>query len=145
MHQPGVEHSWICILSIIALIFYFKGSYKFYKNQSGFFLWFGLGVFSDILMALVASTKIMPVLLPNEGIPYTSILFMLHITMSTIGMVGYILVFLIIAIRGVNQPYPLLRVISYQILLPTWIVGVAIAIFNFLSKIVFQINLFNHI
>jgi hypothetical protein len=142
-YQVWLEHSWICLLSIAALIFYYRGSYRFYHNISGYRTWLGLGVLADILMAFIASTKILPVLLPGEGIPYSSILFILHIAMSTIGMVGYIIVFLILVIRGVNKQYPMLKILTYRILLPIWIVGVSIALINFLTKILFHINVFN--
>ena len=143
LQQTGLEHAWIFILSLAALIFYFRGSYKFYHNQSDYLHWLGLGVLADIFMAFAASTKILPVLVPGEGIPYTSLLFILHITMSTIGMVGYIVVFFVILIRGAKKEYTYLKTIVYRILLPIWIVGVSVALINFLTKVIFETNLFN--
>jgi hypothetical protein len=140
--QTGLEHAWIFFLSLLALFFYFKGSYKFFHSQSGYLNWLGLGVLADIFMAFAASTKILPVLVPGEGIPYTSILFILHITLSTIGMVGYIAIFFLILIRGVKKKYTYLKIISYRILLPIWIGGVSIALINFLIKVIFETNLF---
>jgi len=143
LQQTGIEHTWIFILSLIALICYFRGSFKFFHNQIGYLHWLGLGVLADIFMAFAASTKILPVLVPGEGIPYSSILFILHITMSTIGMVGYIVIFLLILIRGVKKEYTYLKIVVYRILLPIWIMGVSVALINFLTKVIFDTNLFN--
>ena len=139
----GIEHFWIFVLSFAAWYFYYKGSKDFYYAKTGFLLWLGLGVFVDIFMAVAASTRILPVLLPGEGIPYSSILFLMHMIMAGIGLVGYALIYLIILIFGKNRKYRYMKFIAYRVLLPVWTIGVAIAIVNFMSKAILQTNIYS--
>ena len=137
-----IFHIWISIVSIVALISYFLGSYRFFHGRSSFLPWLGLGVLLDLVMAITASMKILPVLQPGESIPFSSILFICHIMFTSVGMIGYIIVFCILIIRGIQKEYKQLKFITYRILFPIWTTGVAIVLINSFSKSFFRFNLF---
>lgn len=140
-HLSG--HLWLLALTIAALFFYAIGSHSFYHRKPGYLLWLGGGILADIFMAVAASLRLLPVLSPGEGVPYHSVLFVLHITSALLGMTGFLLVFFLVLVRGRDLEYARTRAITYKLILPVWALGASIAIVNFLSKTLFGTNLYS--
>lgn len=138
-------HTWIFFLSVVAFIFYYLGSRGFFCGESGCLRWLAIGVGADSLMAVGASLKIMPVLLPGEAIPYHSALFMVHMITAGLGMVGFIIILSYVLLRGRRRQYPFAKVVTYRILFPMWALGALIGFANFLAKYLLQVNLYWHL
>jgi hypothetical protein len=142
--NPSPVHFINCILAFAALIFYILGSYRFYKSKQPFLIYIGIALIIDISTAILASFKITPTLQIPETttVPYQSVLFIIHIVLATAGILGFIIMFIYLLIKGVNKPYIKLRKYQFLILLPVWLVGEGIAIINALSKICFRYRIF---
>jgi hypothetical protein len=77
-------------------------------------------------------------------VPWGSVLFLSHILTATLGMFGFIAVFLILVIKGKDRPYNKLRVFQYRVLLPAWAIGEVIALTNSILKIVLKIRIYDY-
>jgi hypothetical protein len=94
-------------------------------------------------MAVAASLRLLPVLSPGRGVPYHSVLFVLHITSALLGMTGFLVVFFLVLVRGRDREFVRTRAITFKLILPVWALGASIAIVNFLSKTLFGTNLYS--
>ena len=105
-----------------------------------------MAVVLDIATALLASFKLTPTtMLPGvHRIPWGSVLFLSHMAAATLGMFGFIVVFLILVIKGKDRPYNKLRGFQYRVLLPAWAVGEVIALTNSLLKIILKIRIYDY-
>ncbi len=71
-------------------------------------------------------------------------LFLGHMAAASLGMFGFIFVFLTLVIKGRDRPYDKLRVFQYRVLLPAWAVGEVIALTNSILKIVLKIRIYDY-
>ena len=131
-------------LAIIALILYIIGSYRFYKDKPKFIAILGLAIAIDIATAILASFKITPTMaLPGvTSIPWHSWLFRTHVILSTIGFLGFIILFIYLLIRKRKEYSPWVCRWQFLVLLPIWIIGESIALTNALTKICLRLRLF---
>jgi len=134
------------VLAIATFYLYLLASGRFYRREEPFLGYLGAAVVLDIATALLASFKITPTttLSGPHVVPWGSVLFLLHITAATLGMFGFIYVFLVLLIRGKDRPYPRLRKFQRRILLPAWVVGEVIALANSILKIVLKIRIYDY-
>jgi hypothetical protein len=132
-------------LAFFALYLYILGSYKFYKGQAKYLLYFGLAISIDIATAILASFKITPTyqVAGELAVPWYSLLFHVHIVLSTIGIVGFTVLFIYLLIRRSKPIAKKLRIGQFKLLLPIWVIGEGIALSNALSKIFFRTRLFD--
>jgi|SRR3989344_686617 len=137
------KHLWVIAMQVVAFAPYCIGSRAFFKGRKHFMLWLAFGIVLDCIMAITASSGLLPRMNSNEGAPWASILFILHITLSGGGMFAFILMFLYVLVRGIGREYPRLRRIQYRIFLPAWVVGVSIALVNFMSKVFFNVRAYD--
>jgi hypothetical protein len=133
------------VLAIATLYFYVVASRRFYRRQEPFLARLGIAVLLDVVTAFTASFKLTPTtVLPGpHRVPWGSVLFLTHMVMASLGLFGYIAVFLVLVIRGKDRPYDRLRWITYRILLPAWILGEVIALTNSILKIVLKIRIYD--
>jgi hypothetical protein len=134
------------ILAVATLYLYVLGSRRFYRRQEPFLGYLGAGVVLDVATALLASFKITPTtaLAGPHAVPWRSVLFLVHITSATVGMFGFIAVFLVLLVKGKDRPYDRLRKFQYRILLPAWVLGEVIALVNSILKIVLKIRIYDY-
>ena len=134
-------------LAALALAFYIVGSRRFHRLRRPFLVWFVTAIAVDATTAVLASFRITPTtMLPGmEIVPWDSPLFIVHITMASIGFFGFIAMLLFILACGREKPYPRLRVFQYRVLLPVWLVGEGIALVNSLVKLIWKIRLFDYV
>ncbi len=134
------------VLAVIAFYFYVVASRRFYRREEPFLGYLGAAVVLDVLNALTASFKITPTtaLAGPHVVPWRSALFLLHISVSTIGMFGFIAVLLIVLRKGKARPYDRLRRFQYRVLLPCWVVGEIIALANSIGKILFKVRIYDY-
>jgi hypothetical protein len=131
-------------LAFMALYFYIIGSYRFFKNRSGFVFYLGLAIAIDVMTAIFASLRITPtVQMPEMAtVPWYSLLFKVHVTLSMIGFTGFIALFIYLLFRKRKALSDRLRTWQFKVLLPVWVIGEGIALMNSLSKILFKVRLF---
>lgn len=131
-------------LAIMALVLYMIGSYRFYRGKQGFVIVLGLAIAIDIATAILASFKITPTMdIPGVAtIPWYSWLFRVHVTLSTIGFVGFIALFVYLLFRNPQKYSPWVRRWQFLVLLPIWVIGEGIALTNALTKIFLHLRLF---
>jgi hypothetical protein len=134
------------ILAILTFYFYVKAGRRFYRRETPFLAILGVAVVLDILTAFSASFKLTPttVLAGPHVVPWRSILFLFHISTSTLGMFGYIFVYLVLLTRGKKRPLDGLRKFQYRILLPAWALGEVIALTNAILKFVLKIRIYDY-
>jgi len=134
------------ILAVIAFYLYVVASRRFYRREEPFLGYLGAAVVLDVLNAITASFKITPTtVLPGPHVvPWRSALFLLHISVSTIGMFGFIAVLLVVLIKGQARPYDRLRKFQYRVLLPCWVFGEIIALANSIGKILFKVRIYDY-
>jgi len=134
------------VLAIATLYFYVAASRRFYRREEPFLGYLGIAVLLDIATAFTASFKLTPTTtLPGpHRVPWGSVLFLTHITAATLGMFGFIIVFLILVFKGNDRPYDKLRVFQYRVLLPAWALGEVIALTNSILKIVLKIRIYDY-
>jgi hypothetical protein len=134
------------ILAVATCGLYVLGSGRFYRRREPFLGYLGAAVVLDIATAFLASFKITPTttLAGPHAVPWRSALFLLHISTATLGMFGFIVVFLIIVFMGKDRPYPRLRPFQYKVLLPAWAVGEVIALANSILKIILKIRIYDY-
>lgn len=133
-------------LAALALVFYIVGSRRFYHLRRPYLSWFIAAIGVDATTAVLASFRITPTtVLPGmQLVPWHSPLFIVHITLASIGFFGFIAMLLFILVRGRDEPYPRLRVFQYRVLLPIWLVGEGIALINSLMKLFWKVRLFDY-
>src|SRR5210317_263674 len=119
-------------LAIAALVLYIIGSYRFYRNARGYTLILGIAIGIDILTAILASLKITPTMeiAGTARIPYHSILFIIHVCFSMLGIVGFIALFIYLLIRHPSRYSGWVRTWQFSFLLPVWVIGECIALAN---------------
>ncbi len=139
------KHLAIIAMQIIAFIPYIIGSRKFYKWKRGFMPWIAIGISLDIIMAITPFVVELPRMESKQGAPWSSPLFIIHISTAGIGMIGFMMMFFYLLIKGTNGPYLILRKFQYKILLRLWIFGVTIALINFLIKVIFDIRIYDYL
>ena len=134
------------LLAIATLYFYVLASRRFYRREEPFLGYLGVAVVLDIATALLASFKLTPTTaLPGpHHVPWGSVLFLSHMLTATLGMFGFIFVFLVLVIKGKDRPYKKLRVFQYRVLLPAWAIGEVIALTNSILKIVLKIRIYDY-
>lgn len=130
-----------------ALSLYAVGSRRFFLNRHPFLIILCLAILLDALTAILASFGITPTTqLPySDFVPWKSKLFLMHVILATIGFFGFIVVTLILLIKGTRRPYPRMRVFQYKVLLPIWLVGEGIALTNSLIKILFRVRIYDYV
>lgn len=139
------KHLWIILMQIIAFIPYIIGSRKFYLRKKNFMIWIAIGLILDFIMAISPVIFKLPRMDSSQGAPWTSFLFITHITTSGIGMFGFFIMFFYLIFKGTNYDYERLRKFQYHLLLKLWIVGVGIALINFLVKVLFNLRIYDFI
>ena len=135
------------VLAILTLYFYVVSSRRIYRNRSPFLALLGIAVVLDVATAFLASFKLTPTThLPGSAdVPWRSVLFLLHITSATLGMFGFIAVYLVFLLKGPGRPFPFLRRFQYRFLLPAWIVGETIALTNSILKMVLKVRIYDYL
>jgi len=134
------------VMAVTTLYFYVLASRRFYRREEPFLGYLGIAVVLDIATALLASFRLTPTTtLPgSHGAPWRSILFLFHMSSATLGMFGFIFVFLVLVIKGKDRPYDKLRTFQYRVLLPAWALGEVIALTNSILKIVLKIRIYDY-
>jgi hypothetical protein len=134
------------VLAVITFYLYVVASKRFYRRREPFLGYLGAAVVLDIATALLASFKLTPTtILPGPpGPPWRSVLFLAHISTSTLGMFGFITVLLLLLIRGKDRPYNGLRKFQYRVLLPAWAAGQVIALTNAALKMVLKVRIYDY-
>jgi hypothetical protein len=132
------------ILAFTAIFLYFTGSYRFYKDKEGYITLLGLAIAIDVITATLASFKLTPTVEIQDvaAVPWYSLLFKVHVTLSMVGFTGFIALFLYLLVNKRNGYSFKIRTWQFKILLPIWIVGESIALINALSKICFRFRIF---
>lgn len=138
------KHLWIIAMQVIAFIPYIVGSTRFYRRKNNFMVWIAIGIMLDIIMAITPFVVDLPRMESSQGAPWSSILFLVHISTAGIGMFGFIIMFIYLLINGVHHRYKILRQFQYKVLLRLWILGVGIALLNFLIKVIFSIRIYDY-
>jgi hypothetical protein len=134
------------VMAAATLYFYVLASRRFYRREEPFLGYLGIAVVLDIATALLASFRLTPTTtLPgSHGAPWRSILFLLHMSSATLGMFGFIFVFLVLVVKGKDRPYDKLRTFQYRVLLPAWALGEVIALTNSILKMVLKIRIYDY-
>jgi hypothetical protein len=133
------------ILAVVTAYFYILASGRFYRRQEPFFGYLGAAVVLDVATAFLASLKITPTTVVGPHlVPWRSALFLFHISTSTLGMFGFISVWLVLLIKGRDRPYDSLRKFQYRVLLPAWAIGEVIALTNSILKIVLKVRIYDY-
>ena len=140
-----IYHLWVIGFQIAALTCYAFGSYRFYKNMKNFMKFLTLGIILDIIMAIGASSGLLPRMEESQSAVWTSPLFITHVTLSGFGLFSFIFLYIYLIIKGTDKEYPRLRKIQFKIFLPCWIVGVSIGLINFFAKVFFETRLYDFI
>lgn len=134
----------LVILTIAAFLAYAKGSYIFYRfsphQEYRYLILTGLSL--DLVMGVTASTGMLPIMDSDLDAPWHSWLFVTHVITASIGMFGFLYVFVYTMIRGKYRPYGLLKPVTYRILLPAWCLGSGIGIVNFITRMLLNVNLY---
>ncbi len=133
------------VLAIAALVCYVVASRRFYRKQEPFIGVLALAVVLDVATALLASFKLTPTtaLAGPHRVPWTSVLFITHMTLATFAMFAFIIMLVLLLVRGTGHPYVGLRKFQYRIMLPAWILGTCIALTNSILKIVLKIRIYD--
>ena len=134
------------ILALATLYLYLLGSGRFYRRQEPFLGYLGAAVILDIATAFLASFKLTPTtaLAGPHVVPWRSVLFLVHMASATLGMFGFIAVFLVLLIKGKNRPYDRLRKFQFRVLLPAWMLGEVIALTNSVLKIILKVRIYDY-
>lgn len=113
-----MPHLWVIAIQLAAFVFYFLGSRRFYNLEEGWLKFVGLGILSDIFIAVGASSGLLPRMAENQGAPWHSVLFLTHITTVGLGLLGFLIIILYVLIRDRYRQYMRLSYFQYRILLP---------------------------
>lgn len=133
------------VLAAAALVLYVAASRRFYRDEEPFLGVLALAVALDIATALLASFKLTPTtaLAGPHRVPWTSVLFVTHMIAATLGMFGFIILLVVLLIRGTGHPYTRLRKFQYRVMLPAWILGTSIALANSALKIILKVRIYD--
>jgi hypothetical protein len=131
-------------LAILALVYYFIGSFRFYQNKKGFRFFLGLALLTDVITATLASCKITPTTqIPGTvAVPWDSFLFKIHVVLSTLGITGFLVLFIYLLVCKPSNYKSWIRKWQFLGLLPIWITGEMIALINALFKLFLRVRLF---
>lgn len=134
------------VLAVATFYLYVLASGRFYRGKEPFLGYLGAAVVLDVATAFLASFRVTPTTVVGAPhvVPWGSVLFLLHITSATLGMFGFIAVFLILLIKGKDLPYPRMRKFQYRVLLPAWVIGEVIALTNSILKIVLKVRIYDY-
>jgi hypothetical protein len=134
------------ILAVATFCLYVLASGRFYRGKTPFFGYLGAAVVLDVATAFLASFRVTPTAVVGAPhlVPWRSVLFLLHITSATLGMFGFIAVFLALLIKGRDLPYPRLRKFQYRVLLPAWVIGEVVALANSILKIILKVRIYDY-
>lgn len=135
------------VLAFLALVFYIIGSYRFYKNKKRFKFFIGLALLTDVITATLASFKITPTTqIPGTiAVPWDSFLFKIHVVLSTIGITGFLFLFIYLLVCKPSNYKFWIRKWQFLVLLPVWTTGEMIALINALFKLFLGVRLFEFI
>ncbi len=133
------------VLAIAALVLYVIASRRFYRKQEPFIGVLAIAVVLDVATALLASFKVTPTtaLAGAHRVPWSSVLFITHMAAASFAMFAFIVMLVLLLIRGTGHPYVGLRKFQYRVMLPAWILGTAIALTNSILKIVLKIRIYD--
>jgi hypothetical protein len=133
-------------LAIATGYFYIVASRRIYLRREPYLALLGIAVILDVVTAFLASFKVTPttVLAGPHVVPWRSVLFLFHISTSSLGMFGFIFVYLAILIKGKDWPSDRFRKFQYRVLLPAWAIGEVIALTNSILKIVLKIRIYDY-
>ena len=134
------------VLAVITFYLYVVASRRFYRREEPFLGILGAAVVLDVAGALLASFKLTPTTaLPGvQGPPWRSVLFLAHISTSTLGMFGFIFLLIFLLIKGTDRPYARLRKFQHRVLLPAWAIGEVIALTNAVLKMVLKVRIYDY-
>ena len=134
------------VLALATLYFYVVASRRFYRREEPFMARLGIAILLDIATAFTASFKLTPTTtLPGpHHVPWDSVLFLTHMSAASLGMFGFIAVFLILVIKGKDRPYDKMRKFQYRVLLLAWAIGEVIALTNSILKIVLKVRIYDY-
>jgi hypothetical protein len=134
------------VLALATLVLYLLGSGRFYRREEPFLGYLGAAVILDIATAFLASFKLTPTtaLAGPHVVPWRSVLFLAHMASATLGMFGFIAVFLVLLIKGKDHPYDGLRKFQFRVLLPAWMLGEVIALTNSILKIILKVRIYDY-
>ena len=134
------------VLAVATLVFYLVASRRFYRHEEPFLACLGIAIMLDVATAFSASFRLTPTTsLPGpHHVPWDSALFLTHMTAASLGMFGFIAVFLVLVIKGKDRPYVKMRKFQYRVLLPAWAVGEVIALTNSILKIVLKVRIYDY-
>lgn len=140
------RHSHLPIIFLQALAFplYIIGSRRFYLRKDNFMILLFFGIILDIIMTLIPFMVELPRMSIEQSAPWNSYLFIFHIASAGIGMFGFIIMLIILQIKGTELDYTFLRIFQYKFLLRLWIIGVGIALINFFVKVMFQFRIYDY-
>src|SRR3990167_10083297 len=71
-----LPHLWVIAMQVGAFVPYCLGSWRFYKRRPGFMTWLWLGIALDVVMAISASTGLLPRMKSEQGAPWHSVLLL---------------------------------------------------------------------
>jgi hypothetical protein len=132
-------------LAFFALALYIHGSYRFYKNKKGYLLILGLAIVIDAVTAILASLRITPTshYFESASVPWYSLLFNVHVTLSMIGFTCFILLFLYLVFSKRKSYTDRIRKWQFHLVLPIWVIGESIALSNAIAKLFFRVRIFD--
>lgn len=132
-------------LAFLALALYLHGSYRFYKDKKGYLLLLGLAIIIDAVTATLASLRITPTshYFESAAVPWYSMLFNIHVTLSMFGFTGFIILFLYLLFTRRNKYSYWIRKWQFHLLLPIWVIGEVIALSNAIAKLFFKVRIFD--
>lgn len=134
------------VLAVVTFYLYVVASRRLYLRRKPFMGYLGAAVVLDILTAILASFRITPTttLSGSHFVPWHSVLFLVHMSAATLGMFGFIAVFLILWIKGPDRAHDRLRVFQYRVLLPAWCFGEVIALTNSILKVLLKVRIYDY-
>jgi hypothetical protein len=139
------SHLPIILLQIAAFPLYIIGSRRFYQRKDNFMLLLLFAIALDIVMTLIPFLVELPRMSPEQSAPWTSFLFITHIASAGFAMFYFIWMLVFIAIKGPSYNYSFLRAFQYKVILKLWILGVSIALLNFVVKVIFNIRIYDYL
>lgn len=137
------KHVIIIAIQLIAIIFYFVGSRKFYLGKKKFVVWIILGIVADTFMSLSPILLKLPRMEAHQCAPWSSPLFVVHVLCATLGMFWFIGMLVYLWIKGVDHYHGWLRRFQYKVMFRVWLFGVIIALVNFTAKIFWHVRIYD--
>lgn len=132
-------------LAILALCLYIIGSYRLYKNKKGYLYILAMAIVIDATTALLASLRITPTsqYFESASVPWYSLLFNVHVSLSMIGFICFILLLLYLLFSKQESYKNWIRKWQFMVILPIWVIGESIALSNAISKLFFRLRIFD--